>query len=70
MISDALSEARPSGSEGFRDTVLLFAAIVRRDRGAVARLRRADPELVHTTEAWSWDEAVRAGLRNPEHGTP
>lgn len=50
--------------------LVLFAAIRRRNPDVVARLLRADPDLVRATEAWSWDEAIRAGLRNAENGTP
>jgi RNA polymerase sigma factor (sigma-70 family) len=63
MATDALSAARPSRSDRFRDTVLLFVAIRDRDVGAVARLIRTDPALVHATEDWSTDEALAAGLQ-------
>src|SRR2546428_676209 len=45
MAADLLAHQRPSRDGRFRDTILLFAAIRRRDRDAVARLLRHDPGL-------------------------
>ena len=63
MATDALSAARPSRSDRFRDTILLFVAIRDRDLDTVTRLLRADPALVNATEDWSTDEALAAGLQ-------
>ena len=63
MATDALSAARPSRSDRFRATILLFVAIRDRDVDTVARLIRSDPRLVHATEDWSTDEALAAGLQ-------
>ena len=63
MATDALSAARPSRSDRFRATVLLFVAIRDRDVDTVPRLIRSDPGLVHATEDWSTDEALAAGLQ-------
>ena len=63
MATDALSAARPSRSDRFRATILLFVAIRDRDVETVARLIRTDPALVHATEDWSTDEALAAGLQ-------
>jgi RNA polymerase sigma factor (sigma-70 family) len=62
MATDALAAARPSRTDRFRDTILLFIAIRDDDRLAVADLVRRDPALVHATEDWSIDEALAAGL--------
>ncbi|HET6873505.1 MAG TPA: sigma-70 family RNA polymerase sigma factor, partial [Acidimicrobiales bacterium] len=62
MTADALTRARPSRSERFRQTVALFGAIRRRDLQAVARLIEADPGLAVATEDWSPEEAALAAL--------
>ena len=63
MATDALAAARPSRSDRFRDTILLFVAIRDRDVDTVARARpRPIPALVHATEDWSMDEALAIGL--------
>src|SRR5207248_1347020 len=51
MAADLLSGSRPSRDGRFRDTVLLFAAIRRRDRGAVGDLLAGDPGLPAPTRS-------------------
>jgi RNA polymerase sigma factor (sigma-70 family) len=70
MATDAFAAQRPSNSTTFGDTIVLFAAIRQRDRATVARLLARDPSLVAATEAWSWDEAIEAGLGPAQRGTP
>lgn len=62
MAAKALQDARPSRTERFSDTILLFTAIRRGDRAEVAKLIGANPALVEATEDWSVDEALEAGL--------
>jgi RNA polymerase sigma factor (sigma-70 family) len=70
MATETFAAKRPSNSTAFRDTILLFAAIRRRDRVTVARLLANDPSLVDATEAWTWDEALASGLNPAQRGTP
>lgn len=70
MATDALSAQRPSRSESFRDTVLLFAAIRDADHDAVAGLLAKDPSLVRATEDWSVDEAIDAALGVAQKASP
>jgi RNA polymerase sigma factor (sigma-70 family) len=62
MVTEAFEAARPSRDGAFRDTLLLFIAIRRRDHATVRRLLAADPGLVHVTEEWSVDEAMATQL--------
>jgi RNA polymerase sigma factor (sigma-70 family) len=62
MTTDALSAARPSRTDQFRDTILLFVAIRDVDHERVRALLRTDPSLAHATEDWSVDEALETGL--------
>jgi RNA polymerase sigma factor (sigma-70 family) len=62
MTTDALSAARPSRTDQFRDTILLFIAIRDVDHERVRALLRADPSLARATEDWSIDEALETGL--------
>lgn len=62
MVSDALAAARPSRSEAFRDTILLFQAIRVCDAGALALLLTAKPTLALATEDWSPDEGFESRL--------
>jgi RNA polymerase sigma factor (sigma-70 family) len=70
MAANVFTAQRPSNSTTFRDTVVLFAAIRQRDRATVARLLANDRSLVDATEAWSWDEAIAAGLGPAQRATP
>jgi RNA polymerase sigma factor (sigma-70 family) len=70
MATQAFAAQRPSNTTVFRDTIVLFAAIRERDRGAVARVLARDPSLVHATEAWTWEEAIASGLGPAQRGTP
>jgi len=62
MTAHQLAGSRPSRDGRFRDTILLFAAIRRRDHEAVADLLARDPELAHAREDWTAEEAFAAGL--------
>jgi RNA polymerase sigma factor (sigma-70 family) len=62
MAARALQDARPSRTERFSHTILLFSAIRRGDHAEVARLIGGNPALVEATEDWSVDEALEAGL--------
>jgi len=53
MVTDALVAARPSGTEAFRDTILVFHAIRVHDAEALARLLARTPSLATATEDWS-----------------
>lgn len=70
MTADHLSAARPSRSERFRDTVLLFGAIRDRDRAAVRSLLARDPGLISAEEDWTSEEAFAASLPYAAHATP
>jgi hypothetical protein len=62
MTTDALGAARPSRTDQFRDTILLFIAIRDIDHERVRALLRSDPSLAYATEDWSVDEALETGL--------
>jgi len=62
MVTDALVAGRPSGTETFRDTILLFHAIRTRDAGALARLLERDPSLATATEDWTPTEGFETRL--------
>ncbi|MBO0685803.1 MAG: sigma-70 family RNA polymerase sigma factor [Candidatus Dormibacteraeota bacterium] len=68
--ADFLAQSRPSRERRFRDTILLFAAIRRRDRESVRRLLEADPDLVRAEEDWTLEEALEAHLPLARHATP
>ncbi|MBO0681690.1 MAG: sigma-70 family RNA polymerase sigma factor [Candidatus Dormibacteraeota bacterium] len=70
MTKDKLVRSRPSRTPRFRDTVLLFAAIRRRDRQAVGRLLRDDPSLLDAEEDWTVEEALEAHLPFANRATP
>jgi hypothetical protein len=70
MTADHLSAARPSRSDRFRDTILLFAAIRDRDHASVRQLLACDPGLVTAEEDWTTDEAFAASLPYAAHATP
>jgi len=70
MTADHLSAARPSRSERFRDTVLLFGAIRDRDHASVRRLLARDPGLVTAEEDWTTEEAFAASLPYAARATP
>lgn len=62
MVADALVAGRPSGTETFRDTILLFHAIRTRDADALARLLERDPSLATATEDWTPTEGFETRL--------
>jgi RNA polymerase sigma-70 factor (ECF subfamily) len=62
MVTDALAAARPSGTERFRDTILLFHAILTRDAAALARLLQHHPSLATATEDWTPAEGFETRL--------
>lgn len=68
MVTDALAAARPSRTNQFRDTILVFQAIRHRDAGMLARLTH-DPTLALVSEDWSearlriWTLVLRARHR-------
>lgn len=70
MVTNALSSARPSRSQRFRDTVLLFAAIRDRDVQHVRALLAGNPDLVHAREDWSFEEGVAAQLGHAAAASP
>ncbi len=63
MVADALAAARPSGTESFRDTILLFQALRARDADGLARLLARNPALATATEDWSPVEGFRVAAR-------
>jgi RNA polymerase sigma factor (sigma-70 family) len=69
MVTDALASARPSGTETFRDTILLFRAIRARDADALSRLLSRDPTLATATEDWSPVEGFESRLGFSERAT-
>jgi RNA polymerase sigma-70 factor (ECF subfamily) len=62
MVTDALVAGRPSGTETFRDTILLFHAIRTHDANALARLLERDPSLATATEDWTPTEGFETRL--------
>ena len=62
MVTDALAAVRPSGTETFRDTILLFHAIRTRDADALARLLERDPSLATATEDWTPTEGFETRM--------
>lgn len=69
MVADALAAARPSGTESFRDTILLFRALRARDADALARLLARNPSLATASEDWSPDEGFESRLGFSERTT-
>ena len=69
MVSDALAAARPSSSEAFRDTILLFQSIRVGDAEALARLLARNPALAASTEDWSPVEGFESRLGFSERAT-
>ena len=63
MVADALAAARPSGTEAFRDTILVFQALRAHDADALARLLARNPSLATATEDWSPARGLRAAAR-------
>lgn len=62
MVTDALTAARPSGTEEFRDTILLFQAIRAGDVDGLDRLLARNPSLATATEDWSPTEGFESRL--------
>ncbi len=69
MVADAFAAARPSGTEAFRDTVLLFQAIRAHDAAGLARLLARNPSLATATEDWSPVEGFESRLGFSERAT-
>ena len=69
MVADALAAARPSSSEAFRDTVLLFQALRVHDADALARLLARNPTLSTATEDWAPVEGFESRLGFSERAT-
>ncbi len=69
MVADAFAAARPSSTEAFRDTILVFQAIRAHDVDGLARLLARNPSLATVTEDWSPVEGFEAGLGFSERGT-
>ena len=69
MVTDALAAARPSRTESFRDTILLFQALRSRDAESLARLLARDPSLATATEDWSPGEGFESRLGFSERTT-
>jgi RNA polymerase sigma-70 factor (ECF subfamily) len=62
MVADALAAARPSGTESFRDTILLFQSLREQDADGLARLLARNPALATATEDWSPAEGMESRL--------
>jgi RNA polymerase sigma factor (sigma-70 family) len=69
MVADALAAARPSGTESFRDTILLFQALRARDADGLARLLARNPSLATATEDWSPVEGFESRLGFADRAT-
>ena len=69
MVSDALAAARPSSSETFRDTIVLFQCIGINDAEGLARLLARNPTLANATEDWSPVEGFESRLGFSERAT-
>ncbi len=69
MVSDALAAARPSSSQTFRDTIVLFQCIGTNDAEGLARLLARDPTLANATEDWSPVEGFESRLGFSERAT-
>ena len=69
MVSNVFAAARPSSSEVFRDTVLLFQAIRVRDADALAAILNRNPALASATEDWSEVEGFASKLGFSERAT-
>ena len=69
MVSNALAAARPSSSEAFRDTILLFQSIRMQDAEALAILLARNPALATATEDWSPVEGFESRLGFSERAT-
>ncbi len=69
MVADAFASARPSGTEAFRDTVLLFQAIRAHDAAGLARLLARNPSLATATEDWAPVEGFESRLGFSERAT-
>ena len=69
MVADALASARPSRSESFRDTILVFQALRDRDADGLARLLARDPTLATATEDWSPVEGFDSRLGFSDRAT-
>lgn len=70
MVATALSDARPSRNDRFRDTILLFRAIRDGDPAAVRALLAKNPDLVHAQEDWSFAEGVASQLGHAAAASP
>lgn len=69
MVADAFAASRPSRSEAFRDTILLFQAIRLHDAGGLASLLARNPTLATATEDWSPVEGFESRLGFSERAT-
>jgi RNA polymerase sigma-70 factor (ECF subfamily) len=69
MVADALAAARPSRSESFRDTILLFQTLRSRDADGLARLLARNPSLATATEDWSPAEGFESRLGFSDRAT-
>src|SRR5690606_35141876 len=69
MVTDALASARPSHTQAFRDTILVFQAIRNRDISTLAQLLTSDPSLALATEDWTESEGFESNLSFSERGT-
>ncbi|HLH99409.1 MAG TPA: sigma-70 family RNA polymerase sigma factor, partial [Acidimicrobiales bacterium] len=69
VVADALAAARPSGTESFRDTILLFQALRSRDADGLARLLSRNPSLATATEDWSPVEGFESRLGFSDRAT-
>lgn len=69
VVADALVSARPSRTESFRDTILLFQALRERDAEGLARLLARDPSLASASEDWSPAEGFEARLGFSDRAT-
>ena len=70
MVADALAAARPSATEAFRDTVLLFQAIRAHDAEGLARLLAREPVAGHRHRGLVAGRGLRARGSASRSGRP
>ena len=63
MVADALAAARPSGTESFRDTILLFQALRAQDADGLARLLTQHPVAGHRHRGLVAGRGLRVAAR-------
>ena len=69
MVAHALAAARPSDTESFRDTILVFQALRAQDADGLTRLLARNPSLATATEDWSPVEGFESRLGFSDRAT-